>query len=290
MTEGLSVMLPRKQTPVSSAPFHSWAAADGSPWMTFHRDGNGYLLRFPDLADFRVTSDGSKTLCWPVPGIDSVTQEHLFLNQVLPLIQSARGELIFHASAVECFGGAIAFLGMSGRGKSTLAASFAISGARFLTDDSFKLERTADGYNVIPSHPSIRMWDDTQEALRTDLMTKAAPVQYTEKARVFAGSDLPFCNETRPLIAAFFLGENETDKTVFHRLKGADALASWMSNMFVIDVTDRKRIRQNLDVVAEIAETVPSIALNYPRRYEKLVDVRAAILAETDGLKGSICC
>jgi hypothetical protein len=287
MTEGLCVMPPREQAPVAGEPFHHWTATDGSIWMNFYRAGDGFLLRFPGLADFRVAPDGSEASCWIVPGIDDGTLEHLFLNQVLPLMQSARGDLIFHASAVECLGGAIAFLGVSGRGKSTLAASFAISGKRFLTDDGFGLELTADGYDVLPSHPSIRVWDDTQAALRTDQLVKAAPVAYTEKARVLSGVGLPHCAEPRPLIAAFFLGEGATDEISFQRKRGADALAGWMSNMFVVDIKDRKRISRNLEAVAEIAESVPSIALDYPRRYEALGDLRAAILTATLELRGS---
>lgn len=285
MIEALSLMPPREQAPVAADPFHHWTSADGSVWMNFYHDDDGFLLRFPGLADFHVASDGSRALCWLVPGTDEGTQEHLFLNQIVPLMQSARGDLIFHASAVECPGGAIAFLGTSGRGKSTLAASFAMSGKRFLTDDGFRLEQTADGYNVLPSHPSVRMWDDTQAALHTDLMAKAAPVTYSSKARVLAGVDLPHCAEARPLLAAFFLGDGDTHETSFKKLRGADALTGWMSNIFILDVTDRKRISHNLDVVAKIAESVPSFALDYPRRYEDLADLRAAILTKTCGLR-----
>ncbi len=60
------------------------------------------------------------------------------------------------------------FLGESGRGKSTLAASFATSYFRFLTDDGQRLKPTSsDGntYRALPSHPSIRLWADSQQAL-----------------------------------------------------------------------------------------------------------------------------
>jgi len=287
MIAGLSVLSPREQAPLAGAPFHQWTAADGSIWMNFYRVSDGILLRFPGLADFGVAIDGSEACCWVVPGIDDGTLEHLFLNQVLPLLQSARGDLIFHASAVEVAGGAIAFLGASGRGKSTLAASFAISGMPFLTDDGFRLELTPNGYDVLPSHPSVRIWDDTQSALGTDLMTTAAPVAYTEKARVLSGINLPHCAEPRPLLAAFFLGEGNTDETSFHRKRGADALASWLSNMFVVDIKDRERICHNLEAVAEIAEAVPSIALDYARQYKDLGDLRAAILEETYRIRGN---
>lgn len=286
MTEGLVVMPPRLQASTVAKPFHSWAAPDGSVWMNFYREEDGFLLRFPGLADFHVAPDGSEAFCWCVPGIDTATHEHLFLNQVAPLMQSARGELIFHASAVECTSGAIAFFGESGRGKSTLAASFAMSGNRFLTDDGLTLAQNSEGYTVLPSHPSVRMWDDTKAALHTELMAMAAPVSYTEKARVLAGEELPHCDEPRPLIAAFFLGSGNSKDISFHQLKGADALTGWMSNMFVLDVQDQNRIRKNFQAVAGLVASIPAVALDYPRRYDALDDLRASILYETSKIRG----
>jgi hypothetical protein len=47
----------------------------------------------------------------------------------------------------------VVFAAESGRGKSTLAASFAVNGFRFLTDDGLVLEPAGEGYAVLPSHP-----------------------------------------------------------------------------------------------------------------------------------------
>jgi hypothetical protein len=63
----------------------------------------------------------------------------------------------------------VAFLGESGRGKSTLAASFATEGTRFLTDDGLLLEWVGGHCMIVPSHPSIRLWEDSQEALISDM-------------------------------------------------------------------------------------------------------------------------
>jgi hypothetical protein len=115
---------------------------DGALWAQFYRADTGYLLRFPGLADFAST--GLEVTAWPAPGISGQTVEHLYLNQVLPLALSMQGKLVFHASAVEIGDGAIAFMGESGKGKSTLAASFATSGYRFLTDDGLIVEAGND--------------------------------------------------------------------------------------------------------------------------------------------------
>src|SRR5688572_17324577 len=136
----LGMSAPRDQGPCADAPFHGWSFPDGTPWTAFYRTSSGLLLRFPDLADFEVSADGRHVTCAPVPGISPATIEHLYLNQVLPLALSKLGKLVFHASAVDAGGGAVAFLAASGRGKSTLAAGFAVNGHQFLTDDGLVLE------------------------------------------------------------------------------------------------------------------------------------------------------
>ena len=96
-------------------PFHAWTFPDGALWTEFHRAGGGYLLRFPNLADFQVSADGRNVTCFPVPEVSEATVRHLYLNQVLPLALSKQGHLVFHASAVEVAGGALAFVANSGR-------------------------------------------------------------------------------------------------------------------------------------------------------------------------------
>ena len=42
----------RLQRPIDAEPFHRYIFDDGTVWTEFYRRDDGYLLRFPDLADF----------------------------------------------------------------------------------------------------------------------------------------------------------------------------------------------------------------------------------------------
>ena len=180
---------------------------DGRPWLEFYRQASGYLLRFPGLADFDVPGGSGPVSCHPAPEVTEDTTTHLFLNQVSPLLASSRGALVFHASVVDCRGSAIAFVGESGRGKSTLAARFATSGYGFLSDDGLAVAGTDGGFFALPGHPSLRLWDDSQAALMREGGTTVLPVQYTEKSRFVATDELLFCNQPRRLRRAYFLAE-----------------------------------------------------------------------------------
>jgi len=268
----------RPQKPTGKEPFHEWTFPDGTVWTCFYRNGSDYLLRFPDLADFEVSANGHTVRCWPVPGISEYTVDHLYLNQVLPLVLSKQGEFVFHASAIETGLGALVFMGESGRGKSTLAASFATSGFRFLTDDGLLVEEANGSYQVQPSHPSIRLWDDSQDALVAKEVPIAPPVQYTSKARFLAGVDLAFCGEARALQHVYFLGEGAADTVEFQPLNPSEALMELVKHSFLLDIEEQALLAQHFDRLARLVSRPIFFRLDYPRRYEDLVLVRQAII------------
>ena len=264
--------------PVEAAPFHQWAFPDGTVWTQFFGQAGGYLLRFPDLADFEVSADGCSVLGWPAPGVTSPTVEHLYLNQVLPLALSRQGKLVLHGSAVDIGGQGVAFLGESGRGKSTLAASFATEGAPFLTDDGLLLEWLDGRPMIIPSHPSIRLWDDTQVALASPSMTLAPAVSFTAKARFLAGPGIAFCDEVLPLRRVFFLGEGNAIAPAIEPLRPAQALIELVKHSFLLDIEAPDRLTRQFDDLARLAESSVYFRLDYPRRYDALKMVREAIV------------
>lgn len=277
----------RLQPPLNRAPFHEWIFPDGTLWTRFFRSGPDYLLRFPDLADFEISADGFSIRCWPVPGVTDGTIEHLYLNQALPLALSRQHKLVFHASAVEVDSSALAFMGESGRGKSTLAASFITQGFRFLTDDGLQLEETTDGYYVLPSHPSIRLWIDSREALVNESVSLAPPVQYTSKARILADNALAFCDEPRPLSRVYFLGDGTASAPAFERLSAREALIELVRHSFLLDIEEREMLTFHFDQLARLVRLPLYYRLNYPRRYDALPAVREAILRHASEESGA---
>ena len=268
----------RLQAALALTPFQEWTFPDGTLWTRFYRTGEGYLLRFPDLGDFDVSADGRAVRAWPVPGISEYTMQHLYLNQVLPLALSKQGKIVFHASAVDTGNGAIAFLGESGRGKSTLAASFASGGQRFLTDDALLLDPAEGGYLVQPSHPSIRLWDDSQEALLAADAELAPPVQYTPKARILSGDSLPFCNAARRLRRVYFLGDGSAEKLTIQPMRPSEAMIGLVRNSFLLEFEAQEMLSSHFDLLAEMVALPIYYHLDYPRSFAALPDIRQSIL------------
>ena len=268
----------RLRDPIDALPFHEWVFPDGTKWAQFYRVDQNYLVSFPGLGDFDVSADGRAVRAWPAPGISEDTMQHLYLNQVMPLALSKQGRIVFHASAVEAGNGAVAFLGESGRGKSTLAGSFASGGQRFLTDDALLLDPMEGGYLVQPSHPSIRLWDDSQEALLTADAELAPPVQYTPKARILSGDSLPFCDAARRLQRVYFLGDGSAEELTIQRMRPSEAMIGLVKNSFLLDIEAQEMLSSHFDLLAEMVALPIYYHLDYPRAFAALPEIRQGIL------------
>ena len=278
MSVSLQTLDARPQALLSQKPVHRWTFPDGTEWTLFYRLDSGYMLRFPDLADFEVSRDGRTATALPVPGVSPGTVEHLHLNQVLPLALSRQGRLVLHASAVAFDGIGVAFTGESGRGKSTLAASFATTGARFLTDDGLQLNWLGGQCRIMPSHPSVRLWEDSQEALSLQAVDLAPAVEYTTKARLFAGDAMAFCDQPQPLRRVYFLGEGVAQSLTIEMVRPAEALVELVRNSFLLDIEEKESLVWHFDELVRLAELPIYYRIDYPRRYEDLPRVREAII------------
>ena len=274
----------RPQEPIAGEPFHQYIVDGDTVWTEFYRSGPGYLLRFPELADFDVSADGKTVVAHPCHETDAATLEHLYINQLVPLALSRQGRPAYHASVVTVPGGAVAFIGKSGSGKSTLAASFALEDSEFLTDDSLLVEETEDGCLAIPSHPSLRLWDDSVEALIAADSPQAEPISYSSKTRLLAGAALRYSGTSQPLLAAFVLSDSEVPKICIGALNGLDRYMGWLANSFLLDIEDNELLAKHFEWTHRIAGSVPTFSLDYPRNYGILPEVRQIVRVHVNGI------
>ena len=267
----------RPQGDLGVAPYREWDLPGGVPWTRFFRIDGEYVLRFPDIADFEIDRERRSVLCRPVPDADEGVCRHLFLNQVLPLAMSGRGELLFHGSAVAIGGAAVAILGETGRGKSTLAGALATSGHPFLTDDGLWLTPDASGWVIRPSHASIRLWPDSADALLHRGARAEPALPNTDKARFLADERLPFCDVPQRLRRVYFLGTG-AKRLVIEPLPASAAAVAWLANAFMLDPDERPLLAAQFESVARIARALVCYRLDYPRSFDALPQVVRAIV------------
>lgn len=88
------------------------------------------------------------------------------LGSVFGFLCHQRGLFPLHASCVTFGETAMAFIGASGVGKSTIAAILMAHGARLVSDDVTVIDLHADGGPlVLPSFPRQKLWRDTLDIL-----------------------------------------------------------------------------------------------------------------------------
>jgi hypothetical protein len=91
--------------------------------------------------------------------------QHIIIGQLLPNALADLGFLCLHASCVEIHGQALAFLGDSGMGKSSLAAACVAQGIPLLGDDCIPMRWEGEQLLVHRGPRRMKLWPDTIDAL-----------------------------------------------------------------------------------------------------------------------------
>ncbi|MGE5462577.1 MAG: hypothetical protein ACM3PS_04440 [Syntrophothermus sp.] len=257
-----------------------WYSFDGRVWLAFARIDSGYLLRFPSYADFVISTDARTISAYRGGNTPDSSIRHLLLNQVIPIVLSQLGKLVLHASACVSPQGVMAFMGTTGMGKSTLAASFGLRGLQVLTDDCLSIEKQGNDVLCVPSYAGVRLWPESITALfakEPELQTLA---HYTDKKRFVFEQNAS--GESLFLKAAYVLTHPEEDplgnSISITPLSSGTALLEAVKHTFQLDVTDRERLAQAFKRYEWLAQSVPFFQLRYPRDHAYLPAVNTAVL------------
>jgi hypothetical protein len=140
------------------------------------------------------------------------------------------------------------------------------------------VEVSENGYQVMPSHPSIRLWQDSEAALIAPGTPIAPALAFTSKSRFLAGKSIPFCDTARPLRRVYFLGDGSASTITFQRMKPTEALIELVKHSFLLDIEERDMLATHFDELSSLASLPIYYRLDYPRRYEDLPAVRQAII------------
>jgi hypothetical protein len=125
-------------------------------------------LRVDGVADYLVRDGRTITIARQPQAVDDDVRVFLLGSAFGALLQQ-RGDLVLHGSAVEWQGEAVAFVGRSGTGKSTLASAFRRRGHAVLTDDVCVVRPDAGGRMCAhPGFPQAKLWLDSLKQLEFD--------------------------------------------------------------------------------------------------------------------------
>lgn len=248
-------------------------------------DGSTYL-RWPELAEFLVSASGFRITCGVGPASHEAFQVYL-LGQALSFALVKSGLEPLHSTAVVINGKAVAFLGNSGFGKSSLAASFLEAGCPLLTDDLLILRQNGKGFFGYPGPPRIKLFPKlAREFLKANL--GGVPMSNGTQKLVLRLFESQIHQTFAPLHSIYVL---DSPRQVFRKqrisavhLRPREAFVSLLSNTFNRLLTDPERLRRQFAAATQLVARVPVVMISYPRILGSLREVRELVLRDVGGV------
>ena len=242
-----------------------------------------FYYRYEGLVEALVDFLTQKIELWPLDAdCTQATLDHFLADVLLPGILDHQGALVLHSGAVIIEGSAALLVGGSGRGKSTLTASFYADGYTVLSDDGIIVTGSDTGARVEAVYPGIRLLPGTLSDLFADPVQTTEVAHYAAKRRIVP--DARMSAASFPAAALFFLAESSgTDSPSICLMGAADACIGLVSQSFALDPSDTLRARSRIEQAARLTAALPVFALDYPRDFASLPQVRQAIVAALGG-------
>ena len=228
---------------------------------TLTETATGYTLRFTGVGEFRIDPARRWVHVHLLPDGDAGLAPILLAGNVIACILGLGGEHPLHASTVAVDGAALAFLGDSGRGKSTLATLLCAHGARLVTDDLLRLQATADGFRCLAGTAEVRL-----RANAAQLAEQFPPERRSRTTDGRVTVNLSAGAAEAPLLRAIIIpSPSRTCQTLrTQRMSPADALLTLNCHSRVMGWKTGAAHRTRFQTYGEIARRVPVYTADIP--------------------------
>jgi hypothetical protein len=263
-----------------------------STYQYAHLDGGASYVRWEGVGEFLVANDGRLITCGVLSDAPGESFQVYLLGQALSFALVRSGFEPFHATCVLVDGNAVAFLGDSGFGKSSLAAYLLSVGDRLLTDDLLLLQEKPDGFLAYPGPPRIKLYPDMAHRFLGGV-AGGIPMN-PETPKLILGLDRDkICDSPVLLRAIYELSPphemEESQKVEFELLTTREAFVELSCNTFNYVILDGDRVHRQFNETARIANVVPVKRLLHPRAVDSFPLVRDAILGDLNHRAAKSC-
>jgi hypothetical protein len=225
--------------------------------FTADRGSEQYRFWARDFGRYLVAADGSAVGC-ERSAVGRERQERFVLAHALPVTAILRGYEVLHVSAVSGDGGAAAFAGASGTGKTRLAGRLVARGAAFLTDDVLAVEAAGEEVLGHPGPAFMAVRNDDAAMLAEIGGRLGVAAGSTDKAHVSP----PRRAGVSPLRAIYHL--HWDDAFAITPLEGG-GLQRVLSLSFVPYLTTPQRLARHLTIAHLVSAGVAQFRLGTPR-------------------------
>lgn len=235
---------------------------------SFKRTENSIFLIWNDIEICEITH-GKEITVNSFTGIEENFLRALILGPAFGILLHQRGRLVLHASTVNINGGAVAFMGFNGGGKSTTTAALNNKGYPLVCDDVSSVEFDKNGNPVVfPGFPRIKLWPESIKLFFNDLDVFPKIHSESEKRSCFISD---FSMNNLPLKNIYIIEEDERIKV--EALRPQDALIELIRNSYCLNIFEDFEQSSNLIHYANIVKNVHIKRLNIEKSMEKLPEL-----------------
>jgi hypothetical protein len=262
----------------------SHVTLDSSDWIHHHELAGGWsYIRYDEMFDFLVAPAGDR-IFYRLLGPFSVEAFQTYaLGRVFSFALVKMGHEPLHAATLVVNGQAVAFLGASTFGKSSLAACFVAANYRLLTDDVLRLKEHDGGFLACPGSPRLKLFP---EVARLFLGDRARGLQMNAKSAkfVYPLSSAQSYSAEVPLAAIYALtAPRDVHRRQRIRIESPtprEALLKVLAHTHNDQLTERDRLERQFSAARRLLDLVPVRKLSYPRVLSSLPEVRDAVITD----------
>jgi hypothetical protein len=257
---------------------------DPSDWIHEHELTDGWsYIRYDEMFDFLVAPSGDR-IFYRLLGLCSAEAFQTYaLGRVFSFALVKMGFEPLHAATIVVDGRAVAFLGASTFGKSSLAACFVAGNHPLLTDDVLRLQEEAERFVAFPGPPRLKLFP---KVARLFLGEDSRGLKMNPKAAKFVFPLSPLQSHATPVPLTVIYAV--TAPRDVHRRQRVhigshspmEALVKVLSFTHNHQLTDPGRLQRQFAVARRLIEIVSVRKLSYPRVLSSLPEVRDSVLAD----------
>lgn len=227
-------------------------------WAT-RPEPHRWIVRHGGTAETEFDLAAGEILLRPDPRGEVDLSPLLLAGSGMAHALAAAGHGCLHASAVEVDGRAIAFIGPSGRGKSTLAGILCAAGAGAVSDDLLRCEPS--GEEIVCHRGGRRLRLRPHAGQVADGLSdprRAADGRLSALAEPAARSVLPLAAVVAPAPS------RDVDQVRVERLRGLRAAQELLRSQRLVGWIDPELATLHLDLCRDVAERVPVLSATIP--------------------------
>ncbi len=262
---------------------------DRRNWIHQHELASGWsYIRFDGLFQFLVSPCGHRIICGLLGAVPLESFQTYALGRAFSFALVKMGYEPLHAATVVVDGRAVAFMGASSFGKSSLAACFVAGGYRLLTDDVLRLYWSGSRYVASPGPPCLKLLPSVARKFLGGVEAGVVMNPREEHARapkrVFPLSPMQCTSVPVPLGAIYAV---TAPREVYRKqrikigaLSPLQALVKVLSFTHNDKLIDSNRLTRQLEAARRLIAAVPVRSFAYPRVLASLTEVKDALLAD----------